>query len=295
MMKKLNFKEHKNILLTAFQTIIILIIAAVITFVGCKFQIKNFRWVVFVGNFLFTTMMKVVYTNYSKVNALKDIDIVTLQTAIFEDKKQIYNYNLTEDFNIEVERINNINLLSSYISQLDSKKEINDKEKELRAWAFEYRIALEKTYEPIIPEFEEKKSIKSIKLSFFTEYERVDPSKLFTYGINSKDKKKKYTFNTMSSSLSRGAFPTIVGLILSLLWGLIGVDGDVEVGQMLIDFASYVMSIGLGIWWGFQNGKAIIQEDYSEVLNNIASLVREVKSKIFKKNNIKEEKVNDKE
>ena len=69
--------------------------------------------------------------------------------------------------------------------------------------------------------------------------------------------------------------------MLSLIFGLIGDDGTaIRTGQVWVDLAGYLLSIILGIWWGWNNGKAIIKEDYMEVLNNIASLIRDVKNKI---------------
>jgi hypothetical protein len=60
-------------------------------------------------------------------------------------------------------------------------------------------------------------------------------------------------------------------------------EAYVESGQLWIDLAGYLFSIVLGAGWGLSNGKAIIQEDYAEILNNVASLVRDMKTKILGK------------
>lgn len=274
-----NLKKHKNLIVTAFQTIIVVGIAFIITIISCKLQFEEFDWLKFIFNFVFTTIMKASYTNYSKEKEMMSEEVMLLTATIANDRKVIFNQQKTDEFEKEIQRRNKINKLEVYINKLDilipRKKGNNEDLIKERNWAFEYKKALIKDVD--VEEFEKIKSISSIDV----DYEEIRPSKLFTYGANAKIHKKKYTFSSWSSSFSRAVVPVTCSLILSLIFGLIGDDGTaLKTGQVWIDLAGYLLSIILGIWWGWNNGKDIIKEDYLEVLNNIASLIRDVKNKI---------------
>lgn len=271
-------KKQKNIIVTAFQTIIVIGIALVITIVSCNFNFKEFNWLTFLFNFIFTTVMKASYTNYSKEKEMLNEEVTLLTATIANDRKVIFNLQKTDDFEKEIEKRNKINKLEAYINKLDyliprKKKQ----EKELlseRSWAFDYKKALVEGLDT--EEFERIKSINSI----IVDYEHIEASKLFTYGANAKIRKKKYVFNSWTSSLNRALIPVTASMIISIVFGAIRADGALRTGQVWIDLIGYLFSIILGIWWGWNNGKAIIKEDYTEVLNNVASLIRDVKNKI---------------
>lgn len=276
-MKIETLKKHKNLLVTLVQTIIIIGLALIITVVSCGFNFKEFNWKTFIFNFLFTSVMKMVYTSYGKFKEMQENETVTLTNTIALDRSAIYNAQKTKEFDDEIERRNKISKLEAYINFLDSKEPSDRKKMEHRAkrtWAFNYKQALLK--EENTEEFEEVKSIKSIKV----DYEHIESSKLFTYGANAALRKKKYVFNSWSSSLNRAIVPTTVSIIFSVIFGAIQNNSNVKTGQVWIDLAGYLFSIGMGIWWGWNNGKTIIKEDYNEVLNNVASLIREIKTKL---------------
>ena len=180
----------------------------------------------------------------------------------------------------EIDKRNKITKLDHYIAKLDNKHyrslKKERKKNELREWAYEYKQALMRKEN--IEHFEKTKSLSSVKVN----YEKINSSKLFTYGRNSKIRKTKYTFSPMLSSLNRGLIPTVFSLCISLLFGTLQDDSYLQSGKVWLDLMSYLFSIGLGSWWGMTNGKAIIQEDYLEVLNNVALLIRDVKNTIFK-------------
>lgn len=270
-------KKYKNLLVTVAQTAIILGMALVITIVSCGFSFEEFNWTTFMFNFVFTTTMKVTYTSYSKSREMMSQETVTLTNTIAMDRAAIFNAQKTKQFEEEVERRNKISKLEAYINKLDS-KEPNPKKvqqhREKRKWAFEYRQALIR--EEDTESFEEIRSIKSVKVS----YEHIEASKLFTYGANAKVQKKKYVFSSWNSSLNRAVIPTTASLVLSVLFGALQNDSALRTGQVWIDLAGYLFSIILGIWWGWNNGKSIIREDYNEVLNNVASFIRDVKTKL---------------
>lgn len=277
-MKIETLKKHRNLLVTIFQTIIVVGIAFIITVVSCKFKINEFNWLTFIFNFVFTTIMKASYTNYAKEKEMLTEEVMLLTATIANDRKMIFNQQKTDEFEKEIDRRNKINKLEAYINKLDSIIPTKNKKKELieeRNWAFDYKKALMSGQE--VEEFERIKSINSINI----DYEHIEASKLFTYGANAKTHKRKYTFSSWGSSFSRAIIPVTCSVVLSLIFGLIGDDGSaMKTGQVWIDLAGYLLSIILGIWWGWTNGKAIIREDYMEVLNNIASLIRDVKNKI---------------
>ena len=272
------FKKHKNLIVTIFQTIIVVGIALVITIVSCNFRFENFNWLTFLFNFIFTTVMKASYTNYSKEKEMLNEEVVLLTATIANDRKMIFNQQKTDEFEKEIDRRNKINKLEAYINKLDNviSKKTKKRNENLaeRNWAFNYKQSLINGKDT--EEFEKIKSINSIKI----DYERIEASKLFTYGANAKQRKKKYVFNSWSSSLNRALIPVTVSIILSIVFGAIRADGSLKSGQVWIDLSGYLLSIILGIWWGWNNGKSIIREDYTEVLNNIASLIRDVKNKI---------------
>lgn len=270
-------KKYKNLLVTVAQTLIILGMALIITVVSCGFVFDDFNWTTFMFNFVFTTTMKVTYTSYAKSREMLSTETVTLTNTIAMDRAAIFNAQKTKQFEDEVERRNKINKLEAYINKLDSKEPRQNKvqeHREKRKWAFEYKQALIR--EEDTESFEEIRSIKSVKVS----YEHIEASKLFTYGANSVIQKKKYVFSSWSSSLNRAVIPTTASLILSILFGALQNDSSLKTGQVWLDLAGYLFSIVLGIWWGWNNGKAIIQEDYNEVLNNVASFIRDVKTKL---------------
>lgn len=276
-MKIDSIKKYKNLLITIAQTLIVLALALVITIVSCGFNFKEFNWKTFIFNFLFTTTMKITYTSYSKSRAMQENETVILTNTISMDRAEIFNAQKTKEFENEIERRNKINKLESYINKLDSKEPKPNKEKihrEKRKWAFEYKQAL--IHEEDVEKFEEIRSLKSIKV----DYEHVEASKLFTYGANSTVQKKKYVFSSWNSSLNRTVIPTTLSLIISILFGTLQGYSSLKTGQVWIDLAGYLFSIVLGICWGWNNGRAIIKEDYNEVLTNVASLIRDVKAKL---------------
>lgn len=279
--KASTFSKFKQVILTLLQTLITVIVALILTIIQCGFDFKKFNWLRFAMNFLFTTYMKAVYTNYAKEKEQKENkDIIILRNTIEEDRKEIYNKKKTEDFEAEVERINQINMLEIFINDLDNKiiKGKNDEKiKKEREWAFNYRQALLSGKD--ITELERERSVNSISKK--VKYEKIEASKLWTYGQNSKSRSKKYTFSSFGSSLNRAIIPTTVTLVISVLFGVIDDQSGLKEGRLWIDLASYMASIGLGIWWGVKNGESIMEEDYLEVLNNVASLVREIKVKIL--------------
>lgn len=272
-MKITNLNRYSDIIITTVQTLVIVLLAGVMTVVQCGFDFKNFDLVSFSFNFLFTTSMKAVYTNYSKNRELKSPEITLLRNTISSDRVEIYDNKKNDEFNLEVERRNKINKLQAYIDKLDNKKNLNREE---RNWAFDYKVALIKKQDTT--EFEKIKSLSSIRVK----YEKAEASKLFNFGQNSKNKRKKYVFNSFKSSLNRAIIPVTASFIISVILGTIRNESDVTNLQLWIDLAGYLFSIVLGAWWGFNNGRTIIQEDYTEVLNNVASLVREIKTEIFK-------------
>ena len=276
MMKVTTLKRYQGLILTIFQTVIVLFCAFVLTFLSCGFNFENFRWLTFVINFGFTTYMKVSYTIYAKNREMLADNIVVLENTINHDRTEIYNAQKTEELEEEIERRNRINRLEAYINYLDNKKDFT-KYKEMRKWAFNYKMALIEERDTI--EFEEIRSINSINIY----YEKIESSKLFTFGKNHNVRKKKYSFNSLSSSLNRAIIPTVASLLISIVLGGIENKTYVESGQLWVDLAGYLFSIVLGAGWGFSNGKAIIQEDYAEILNNVASLVRDMKTKILGK------------
>lgn len=272
-MKITNLNRYSDIIITTVQTLVIVLLAGVMTVVQCGFDFKNFDFVSFSFNFLFTTSMKAVYTNYSKNKELKSPEITLLRNTISSDRVEIYDNKKNDEFNLEVERRNKINKLQAYIDKLDNKKNLNREE---RNWAFDYKVALMKKQDTT--EFEKIKSLSGIKVK----YEKAEASKLFNFGQNSKNKRKKYIFNSFKSSLNRAIIPVTASFIISVILGTIRNESNTMNFQLWVDLAGYLFSIVLGAWWGFNNGRTIIQEDYTEVLNNVASLVREIKTEIFK-------------
>lgn len=274
-------KKQKNLIITICQTLATLLFALIMTVVSCKFKLDEFNWLTFIFNFVFSTCMKASYTSYSKNKELQNEEVILLMATIANDRKEIFNQQKTDEFEKEIERRNKINKLEAYINQLDikmPKEEEEEKRKQYtseRNWAFDYKQALIKNENT--EEFERIRSVNSIT----ADYEHIEASKLFTYGSNPNLRKKKYVFSSFSSSFSRAVVPTTVMLVLALLFGLIQDDGSgLRSGQVWVELFGYLFSIVLGIWWGLNNGKAIIKEDYMEVLNNIASLIRDVKNKI---------------
>lgn len=270
--------RYRDIFVVVIQTIAVLIFALVITVLSCGFDFKEFNWLTFAFNFIFTTTMKASYTNYAKIKEMQEENVVLLMNTIAIDRRAVYDSQKTKEFEDEVERRNKINKLEAYINKLDSKnyknQQKNEEKLEKRTWAFEYKNALIEEKDTL--EFEKIRSINSIKVY----YEKIKTSKLFTYGASSKDRHKKYVFNAVSSSLNRALVPTTVSLILAVVFGTIQNNAELKTGQVWIDLAGYLFSIALGIWWGINNGKSIVREDYTEVLNNIASLIRDIKNKI---------------
>lgn len=291
-MPKLTFStlsRMRELAITTVQTLIIVAIAFVITIFQCKFDIKNFNWLRFAFNFLFSTSMKVIYTRYAKTKEMENPDIVLLKNTVDSDRKDIFNEQKTQEFDDEIDRRNKIARLDSYIAVLDSKKPRAFKEKKrqekiklnasLRDWAFNYKTALEN--EEDTENFEKQKTIGSLHVW----YEKIESSKLFTYGKSNKLRKKKYSFSAVASSLNRSVVPVTVSLIISVIFGTIQNNSEIN-GQLWIDLMGYLFSIGMGVWWGLSNGKSIIQEDYFEVLTNVSMLVRDVKKKIGVKGGI---------
>ena len=271
--KKVNLSKYRSIIITSVQTIFILLFAMAITIVQCGFSFKHFDWLTFSFNFVFATTMKAVYTSYAKTNELQtDQNIILLRNTIATDRKEIYDAKKNEEFKKPVEKRNKINKLNALIVKLDNEKVLN---KELRDWAFNYKMAIEKNEDTI--EFEKERSLESVKI----DYEKIDASKLFTFGQSERIRKKKYTFNSTTASLNRAIVPTTASIIISILFGTISNESTINSGNVWLDFAGYLFSIGLGIWWGLNNGKNIIQEDYAEVLNNVSSLIREIKTEIL--------------
>ena len=276
-MKVDTLKKYRNLLVTIAQTLIVILLALVITIVNCNFKFQDFNWLTFILNFLFTTVMKATYTSYAKSKEMLESETVILTNTIALDRAAIFNAQKTKEFELEVEKINKMNKLEAYINKLDSKQpKPKHKEEHVkrRNWAFEYKQALSKDEDT--QEFEKQISLKSIKI----DYEHIEASKLFTYGANSHLQKKKYVFNSFSSSFNRAVIPTTLSLVISVVFGAIQNDSSINTGQVWIDLAGYLFSIVLGIWWGWNNGKAIIREDYNEVLTNVSSLIREIKSKL---------------
>lgn len=288
-----NLARKRELIATIVQTIIIVSFSFIITIIQCSFDLKEFNWLRFTMNILFSLTMKLIYTRYAKTKELLNEDITLLQNTIDDDRRIIFEKGKTQTFNDEVERRNKIEKLEAYIDYLDSRK-LNQKseKKRLKAqadyekqrkWAFEYKKALinEENIEP----FESIRTLDSVKIY----YERIDASKLFTYGKSSKPRKNKYTFNAFSSSFNRAVVPFTVSVITSIIFGLIKPDASIN-GQMWIDLIGYLFSIVMGIWWGITNGRTIITEDYYEVLTNVSMLVRDIKNKILNK---EEEKKNE--
>lgn len=270
MLKITNLTKYKGLIITCIQTIVILLFAFVLTILKCGFDLQKFDFMTFAFTFVFTNSMKMIYTSYSKNKALLDDDIVILQKTIRKDKTQIFNQRKNEEFKQAIERRNKIKKLDALIVKLDN----SNKNSSLRLWAFDYKQALINRND--IEQFERKQSLDSIKVA----YEHIEFSKLFTYGLNEKIKKNKYTFNSFTTSFNRAILPTSLSIIFSVLFGTIQNESYLKTGDVWIDLAMYLFSIVLGAWWGLNNGKAIIQEDYAEVLNNVASLIREIKTEI---------------
>lgn len=270
--------RYRDTFVVVVQTLAVLMFALVITILSCGFNLKEFNWLTFAFNFIFTTSMKASYTNYAKTKEMQEENVVLLMNTIAMDRKAVYDAQKTKEFEEEVERRNKINKLEAYINKLDQKTYKNIKKNEekikIRTWAFEYKQALINEKDTL--EFEKIKSVNSINVY----YEKIKTSKLFTYGASSKDRHKKYVFSAFNSSLNRALVPTTVSLILAVVFGTIQNNTELKSGQVWIDLAGYLFSITLGIWWGLNNGKSIIREDYTEVLNNIASLIRDIKTKI---------------
>ena len=270
--------RYRDVFVVVIQTLAVLIFALIITVVSCGFDFNQFNWLTFAFNFIFTTTMKASYTNYAKLKEMQEDNVVLLMNTIAMDRRAVYDSQKTKEFEDEVERRNKINKLEAYINKLDKKNyknPVKNKAKmEVRTWAFEYKNALVEEKDTL--EFEKIKSVNSIKVY----YEKIKTSKLFTYGASSKDRHKKYVFNAVNSSLNRALVPTTVSLILAVIFGTIQNNSELKTGQVWIDLAGYLFSIALGIWWGINNGKSIVREDYTEVLNNIASLIRDIKNKI---------------
>lgn len=270
---KLN--KYRGIIITVLQTLVILAIAFILTILSCGFNFIEFNWVRFIFSFIFTTTMKSVYTSYSKNKELQNNDIQTLKMTINKDKRELFDAKKTEEFKSAIEKRNKIKKLDAYITYLDNKKKPNVN---LRNWAFNYKQSLIKNDDII--EYEKIKSLNSIKIN----YEHIEYSKLFTYGQNDKIHKNKYTFNSFMASLNRAVIPTTASIIFSILTGTLQGEAYLATGSVWIDLFMYLFSICLGAWWGLNNGKAIIQEDYTEVLNNVASLIREVKKEVMGEN-----------
>ena len=270
--------RYRDVFVVVIQTLAVLIFALIITVVSCGFDLEKFNWLTFAFNFIFTTTMKASYTNYAKIKEMQEDNVVLLMNTIAMDRRAVYDSQKTKEFEDEVERRNKINKLEAYINKLDRKNYKNpqkNKEKmEKRTWAFEYKNALVEEKDTL--EFEKTRSVNSIKV----DYEKIKTSKLFTYGASSKERHKKYVFSAFNSSLNRALIPTTVSLILAVIFGTIQNSSELKTGQVWIDLAGYLFSIALGIWWGINNGKSIVREDYTEVLNNIASLIRDIKNKI---------------
>ena len=290
-MKLTSIGKYTDIIITAIQTFAIILFASIITVFQCGFDFEKFDWLSFSLNFIFTTSMKVSYTVFSKNRELKTPDIVLLRNTIAADRKAVYDAQKNKDFEVEVERRNKISKLEVLISKLDNKSCKNQKNKEknreLRDWAFDYKKAL--TEKKDCTEFEKKRSLESIRN---IDYEKVEASKLFSFGQNGKQRKKKYVFNSLATSLNRAIIPMLTTFILSVVFSTIKSNGNISDYQLWIDLISYLFSITIGAWWGLGNGKHIIQEDYSEVLNNVANYVREVATEIGVVSSKKENKEN---
>jgi hypothetical protein len=222
--------------------------------------------------------MKASYTNYAKEKEMLNDEITLLTATIANDRAVIFNLQKTDEFEQEIQRRNKIKKLEAYINKLDNLIPKKPKMKEEliaeRNWAFDYKQAL--SINKDTEDFERLRSIDSIKV----DCEQIETSKLFSYGANPKTRKKKYVFNSWSSSLNRALIPVTASIIVSIVFGAVRADGALRTGQVWIDLAGYLFSIILGVWWGWNNGKAIIREDYTEVLNNVASLIRDVKNKL---------------
>lgn len=267
---KLN--KYRGIIITTLQTLIILAIAFILTILSCGFNFKEFNWVRFIFSFVFTVSMKAIYTSYSKNKEMLNEDIITLRATINKDKREIFDCKKTEEFKQALERRNNIKKLDAYITKLDNAKQPNIKE---RDWAFNYKQAL--VHQASTLEYEKIKSLNSIKIN----YEHIEYSKLFTYGQSDKIHKNKYTFSSFQASFNRAIIPTTLSIIFSILFGTLQGEAYLASGNVWIDLFMYLFSICLGGWWGLNNGKTIINEDYTEVLNNIASLIREIKKEVL--------------
>lgn len=294
--------KYKNFIITALQTIVTIALAFVMTLIGCRFRIEEFNWIMFVMTFVLSTYMKAVYTEYQKKKELEKEDITTLENTINLDKKEIFAAEKNKEFEKEVERINAMNKLDAYISLLDNIPENKKSEniKWLRKWAYSYFKALE--LKQNTDEFEIEKNIGSVKWVKYdhlfwhfrkVKYEKIESSKLFAFGKNGRKRAKKYSFSAVAASLNRIVVPLTVTTIFSLIFGLLAPDPQNFTWELAMQLVSYLFSISLGIWWGIRNGKAIIQEDYTEVLNNVASLTREIKAEILPKTAGKEEIKND--
>lgn len=290
-MKLTNVGKYTDIIITTIQTFAIILFASIITVFQCGFDFEKFDWLNFSLNFIFTTSMKVSYTVFSKNRELKTSDIVLLRNTIAADRKAVYDAQKNKEFEMEVERRNKISKLEALISKLDNKNHKNvklrEKNRKLRDWAFDYKKALIEKKD--FSEFEKIRSLESIKN---INYEKVEASKLFSFGQNGKQRKKKYVFNSFTTSLNRAVLPIISTFILSVVFSTIKSEGNISDYQLWIDLISYLFSISIGAWWGLSNGKCIIQEDYSEILNNVANYVREVATEIGVVSSKKEDKEN---
>lgn len=269
-LEKIN--KYKGIIITVLQTLVILAIAFVLTILSCGFNFKEFNWVRFIFSFIFTTVMKAVYTNYSKTKELENDDILTLKLTINKDKREIFDCKKTEEFKNAIDRRNKIKKLDAIITKLDNLKKPDIP---FRNWAFNYKQALLHNQSTL--EYEKTRSLNSVKIN----YEYVEFSKLFTYGQNDKTHKNKYTFNSFLASFNRAVIPTTASVLFSVVFGTLQGDAYIATGSVWIDLFMYIFSICLGAWWGLNNGKAIIQEDYTEILNNVASLIREIKKEVM--------------
>ena len=272
-MRLSNFTKYKELLGAVGQTAVLIIFCLIITILKCEINNEAFDWLTFLMTFGLSLYSKIIYTNYKSKECLNNNLILQKQCAITEDKNYIYKNDLTEEFKRELERRNNIEKLNALINKWYGNIK---KEKQLK-WAIKYRKALkEKSNTEELKEY----NLNSFKIN----YNHISFNTLFNYGKSTDKNEKKYHFNKSLSVANLSILPMILSFIVSYLFATLTVNNYVSSGQVWVDLASYLISIAMGVYTGFSIGEKVIMEDYCDVLENVCTMIREIKNDIKKDN-----------
>ncbi len=262
MLKLSNLKANGNLISTVSQTAVLIIFSMLITIVHCSMNNSEFNWLTFTMTFLLSNYSKAIFVRYKSNVCLKNDDIVQKQIVITKDKNWIFQNNKTEEFKEELRKINETNKLDAIIDYCYRKKNKED----LLQWAFDIKKGVENN----------KYSLNSIHIR----YNHIKYTTLLTAGKSDGNNDKQYVFSGRKASLNRSLGSMMMSFVISYLFSTLVVNDYVASGQVWLDLGTYLMAITTGIASGISIGEKIILEDYYSVLENVASLIREIKGKI---------------